>query len=170
MQDSDDMIVELATKRHIDTAEGIWLNQIGEIIGLVRPEAFVSDDEIFTYKDVGGSDDVDKAFATYPATTGGKYQDAIGGLTIDGVPMDDSDYRQAIKGKANNTRKFGSLKTVTLFCRDVFGFEADVTSPITGFVLVTPREYITAQQKFLTELLAPIVAGVTIRVEYFDIS
>jgi len=170
MQDSDDMIVELATKRHIDTAEGIWLNQVGEIIGLVRPEAFESDDYIFTYKDIGDPDDVDKAFATVPATTGGKYQDALGGLTIDGVPMADDDYRQAIKGKAWTTGKFGSLKNITLFCREVFGFEADVTSPITGFVLVTPREYITAQQKWLTELLAPLIAGVTIRVEYFDIS
>lgn len=170
MQDSDNMIVDLSQYRHIDSAFGVWLDQVGEIIGFVRPEAYVEDDYIFTYKDIGGPDDVDKGFATVPATTGGRYQDAIGGLTYDGVPMEDDDYRQAIKGKAGNTKKLGTLKNITLFCREVFGFEADVTSPITGFILVTPREYITAQQKWLTQLLAPVVAGVTIRVEYFDIS
>jgi len=170
MQDSDNMIYALATERHIDTAQGVWLDQVGEIIGFVRPEAYVEDDYIFTYKDIGGPDDVNKGFATIPATTGGKYQDVDGGLTYDGIPMSDDDYRQAIKGKAGNTKKLGTLKNITLFCRDVFGYEADVTSPITGFVLVTPREFITAQQKWLTELLAPLIAGVTIRVEYFDIS
>lgn len=165
MTDTDNMLYELATKRHIDTADGIWLDQVGQIIGVIRPEAFESDDLIFTMKDIGDPNILTKSFATIPATTGGKFG-GVGGLTIPGVPMSDSDYQTYIKGKADNTGKFGSLKTVTLFTSNVMGFESDCSTPITGLIWVQPRTAITQQQKYLTELLAPRITGVTIHCEF----
>jgi hypothetical protein len=52
MEETDTIIADLATMRWIDSAEGVWLDTVGEIIGIPRFYEPLTEG-IFTYRDMG---------------------------------------------------------------------------------------------------------------------
>jgi hypothetical protein len=166
INDIDLILADLATKRWLESATGVWLDIIGDIVGVKRQLDFVDDSVIFMYKSVGDADDSSKAFSAFADQQGGFYN-AKTGLRLT-TYIDEEQFRAWCVAKAMSTYKVPSRAGITLFCFEAFGLDVSVSSPITGLVVVTPNEYITNQQKNLIEFLAPIGAGITIRCNYFS--
>jgi len=86
LDDSESILVDLRDKRSIDNATGVWLDIVGDIVGLNRPLASVSVDSLLKIEDAGISDATmedkgtfqyeSKAGATLTKDSSIKYADA----------------------------------------------------------------------------------------------
>jgi hypothetical protein len=160
-EDSEAILVDLATKRFIDTAEGVWLDYIGDIIGVARPYEPIPDDEIFTYKSIGESDDPDKGFGEIGSPTlGGVYQ-ILAGITGETQATDEI-YRLYIKAKAEITASKGTFRDIWGMVDFIFPTLTDinVTAPNVGEVQIETTPTLSLFERRLIENFAPVVAGI----------
>ncbi len=163
IEDTDDLLAELATKRWIDTAEGVWLDEVGEIIGI--PRFFEADDTgIFEYKSAfPGVDDPAKGYSDLPAPgTGGKYM-SINGLFLT-TKIDDVAYRVWLHVKAKITNKAGTYTDIYQFVKDAFGIESTVTLGGTRLIHVEIASTLTQNQRIQLVKYAPVSSGVSIEI------
>ncbi len=162
MEDSNDMLSDLATKRVLDVATGIWLDQIGDLVGITRPYQEVSDDYIFTYKGIGDPDNINKAYAGIPVTTGGYYQGLNGVFTGDLV--DDTTYRLYIYAKIFVTNSRCGIADIYQFVLSLFAVELDIVNDSTRHLNLTIRATFSLTQgerRFILKY-APISAGISV--------
>jgi hypothetical protein len=160
-EDSEDILLNLAVHRFIDTAEGVWLDYIGDIVGVPRPFEPIPDDEIFTFKAKGETDDPDKGFgSTSNPLIGGVFQ-TIDGVTTD-VPASDETYRLYIKAKASITFDRGTVQDIWKLVDFLYPTLTDinVTSPNVGELKIETTPLLTSFERRLVEKFAPVVAGV----------
>lgn len=162
--DTDIAINDLALLRWLDTAEGVWLDDAGELLGFARPRTYILDENIFTLKVIDAPDVETQALGDVAQTTGG-YLQGLDGITNGAGPIDDDEYRFLLKAKAASTNMAPTLKNQVLFCQEWFGI--DVTPlpvPYTGVVILLPSAPIEQSTKFNIQHLAPVMAGVTLTV------
>ena len=161
LEEVDALLASLATERWISTAEGVWLDNVGEIVGIPRFYEELTEG-IFTYKDAyPGTDDPDLAYSNYPGPAlGGKYQDLDGLFTDDLI--DDDTYRNWIIAKAAMTGCGGTIRDIYLFIKNAFGIESIVTNGAPREVLVELGSSLTQGQRLQLVRWAPVVAGTSI--------
>ena len=163
LEEVDDLLASLATLRWIDTAEGVWLDTVGEIIGIPR---FFGEHAgpFFAYKSAyPGVDDPDLAYSgPLPAApTGGRYQSVFG---IDNdVPLNDDDYRRWIKAKAKTTGTAGTLTDIWVFIKEALELTDHIVETIdTRLIRVTTTAPLTSWRQGKIRQWAPINAGIDI--------
>jgi hypothetical protein len=160
-EDSHAMLLELLVHRFLDTAEGVWLDYIGDIVGVARPFEPILGDNIFTFKSIGEADDPDKGFgSTSNPLIGGVFQSITGAVTD--TLADDDTYRLYIKAKAQVSFARGTVQDVWRLVDFVFPTLTDinVTSPNIGEVKVLTTPILEAFERKLIEKYAPVAAGI----------
>jgi hypothetical protein len=162
IEDSDAILEYLSTMRWVDTAEGIWLDMVGEIIGIPRfYEEFTG--PFFEYKDAyPGVDDSTKAYGdAYPnpdPAAGGPYQ-SISGMITD-VLQDDDAYRKWIKAKATATGSAGNPDDIYLFIKTAMDIETNVYAGDVRTVYINPVSPLSSWKESKIREWAPINSGI----------
>lgn len=161
LEEVDSLLASLATLRWIDSAEGVWLDDVGVIVGIPRfydehPGPF------FTYKDAyPGVDDPALAYSgPFPtAPAGGRYQSVFG---IDsGIPIVDAEYRKWIKAKAKTTGSAGTLRDIWIFINEALQISNHEVETIgTRNVRITTPAPLTSWKQGKIIQWAPINAGI----------
>jgi len=161
-EDTDIVLEGLLLRRTISTAEGIWLDQVGDILGFPRPSAGVPDNEAFTLKSIGDPDNADLGLSSLGALDGGKlsyrYVSTVETYATDSV------YRDYLYGKANATKAEVTIPSIYLWIKNTFSVESKVTSPDTSSIDVELVTALTSSQRKVVEQLAPVKAGVVLEI------
>jgi hypothetical protein len=166
VEDSNDILDDLLNLRDIDTATGVWLDILGDIVGIERPEKEISADFIFAFKqNPADPDDPDKAFYNPSGTpTGGYYQSFEGLKDPSGDLMIDSEYRKLVKAKAIGNHVIGNIEDITRFILEGFGVSSHVTDDNPGEIEVELVSGLTQGERRSVEEYAPRAAGVNITI------
>ena len=159
--DSDALLEYLQYYRFLDTSSGVWLDTIGDIVGIPRPYDQI-DDGIFTYKSAGGPDDADLAYSSVAGSTGGKYQ-SISGLET-GDLIGDTEYRTLIKAKIFSTFAKPTIPNIFKFVVLTFSVGCTVTVPTPGQIEVELTDALTYFQRRMLVKYAPVASGYTINI------
>ena len=150
----------------LDDAAGVWLDEIGNIVGVPRASQQLTDNEIFAYC----------SFADYPgvSTRGfSEIADPQGGhyLGLDengypcaytGTPLDDTDYRTLIRAKVLSSYSGDSINDQFNWINDVFGVTSYVYTSNPCEVAIELDEYLTFYQRFVLYNYIPLAAGVRV--------
>ena len=162
IEDLDAVLGDLLNKRGIETAEGVWLDIIGAIVGYARPVEYILSENIFTFKDSGTDpDDSDKAFADGPPVTHGGYFQDLYGVYIDGAPlMGDDDYRVLLRAKIAATNADPSLPSIGRFISEAFGVDFEISVPTSGYISIQLETGTAPAVRFAIQKFAPVAAGV----------
>ena len=137
IEETDGIIEDIALRRFKDTGEGVWLDIVGEIVGMPRPHDEVPDDEIFTYRSVTWPNNPSKGYSSHPPPfTGGKYQ-SIFGLPTD-VLVDDTTYLRYIDAKCLVTYAGPSIPEIWDFIFDLFDVRVQFEEVIGEIVVILP--------------------------------
>jgi hypothetical protein len=163
IDDLELVIGQLETLLCLETSEGIWLDVLGEIVGVARPNLVVPPELLFTYKDIGAPDNPLQGFGGIPpGTTFGLY-DSLYGLEQD-IPAEDPQYRDLIRAKAASTFSSPSLPSIYQFIRSTFNVECHLTEPYAGKVDVTIDTYLSSKDRADLVNNAPVAAGIAIEI------
>lgn len=158
--DSDDVLDYLLYYRFIDTASGVWLDVIGDIVGLTRP--FTERDDIFTFKTIGEADDTTLSYSAVAGSTGGVWSSLNGTPTT--TLVSDTIYRAILKARIFATFADPTIANIYLFIKAAFNdTESTVTVPTPGSIEVELATALTNSERRLLVQYAPVAAG-------FDIS
>jgi hypothetical protein len=155
-------LADIATKSWKDTAEGWWLDRVGEIIGMGRPPGEEADN-IFTVTEAGDTTpDVLHGWGEVgEPTTGGFVWDLFGIST--GVPSTDTVYRTFIEAKIAATNSDASIPGLARFVMNAFGLSCTVTRTGTRQVTITlPGTGFDLREFRYLKKLCPAVAGVDV--------
>lgn len=164
LEDSDDLLADLATLRWISTAEGVWLDEVGEIIGIERFYETVTDG-IFTYKSsYPGTDDPSKGYSSLPGPPlGGKYM-SENGIFLP-TKIDDDEYRKWIYVKAFVTGKAGTYNDIYNYIKLAFDdMESNVTLGGTRKIHVEIATALSQGERLQLVKYAPVSSGVSIEI------
>lgn len=166
--DIDNVHYNILNDRHVEAAEGVWLDINGNIAGLYpRPNKYVEADYIFTLKnDPSDPDDPNKGFATTTAQNDGGYWQSIEGLVYTDQLFEDETYRKYILVKAEYTFKSPSLPTLYKFIRETFDLDCDIVVSRFKRLKITPARSITSEEKYMIEKLAPLAHCETLEIEW----
>ncbi|NIV93784.1 DUF2612 domain-containing protein [candidate division KSB1 bacterium] len=161
-EDTDIVLSGLLLMRTIETAEGVWLDQVGEIVGFSRPAEEVSDSGIFTLKGIGDPDDGNKGFSSLGALDGGVWT-SLNGLPTENLASD-TVYREYLFGKVKATYSKVTIPAIYEFIKFVFDVESEVRSPYVNYITVELATALTGAQRRIIERLAPIKAGALLEI------
>jgi hypothetical protein len=156
--DSDVVLDYLLFYRFIDTASGVWLDIIGDIVGVERP--FKDRLDIFTFKHVGGVDDSSLSYSNTTTGGGGHYTSLNGSPTTE--KLGDEDFRLLINAKISATNSAPTIPAIYTFIKDAFDVESIVTSPAPGEVAIEILEPLSNFERRLVLTFAPVAAGVNV--------
>jgi hypothetical protein len=153
----------LATKRWMDNSDGVWLDEIGDIIGLARM-AFVDTDNVFTFRGTLDVNDPTKGFSgATPPQTGGRIQ-GFDPLTTD-VYFGDLRYRRWITAKALTTNTDATHDDLYTFVKAVYQVESEVRTTATREVTIQLLSPLSQGARQRLAFMAPVSAGVKIVVK-----
>lgn len=160
LEEVDDLLASLATLRWIDSAEGVWLDGVGVIVGIPR---FYDENPgpFFTYKSAyPGTDDPTLAYSGLPGPpTGGRYQ-SVFGIDADTL-IDDDTYRLWIKAKAKTTGSAGTLRDIWIFINEALAItNHTVETGGTRLVTVQTPAPLTPWKQGKIRQWAPINSGI----------
>lgn len=164
LEDTDIVLEGLLLERTIDTAEGVWLDQVGDIVGYARPPKQKDDSFVFTLKSIGDPDVDAQALSSLSDMDGGYLSG------IDGIPLDedatDTDYRNWVKGKVRATYTDATIPAIFQFVDFVFGTGtcSNVSNLAIGQVGIELATTLTRAERLVLETLAPRSAGVSIEI------
>lgn len=166
IEDTDQLLADLLTKRDLETAEGFWLDIIGAIVGYARPADLIPDGNIFTFKDQGADlDDPNKSFADGPPITQGGYFQDLGGVYYSNAQLiDDDQYRLLIKAKIAATNASPSLPSIGRFISETFNIPFTMTVPVKGYIKIELTGSVEPAVRFAIQRFAPVAAGVDLYV------
>lgn len=151
--ESREAIMEyLVTRRWIESAKGVWLDEVGAIVGMPRGyEETV--DNIFTYKDhEADPDDISLGYNV-------AYYDSLTGSFL-GTPWGEVTYARWIQAKAAATFKGATYDSIHDFIYTALEIDVDVLYLTPRCVWIDPPAPLTFAQKNLIEVWAPRPAGV----------
>lgn len=156
----------MSTETWKDTAQGWWLDRVGEIVGVGRPqEEEVT--RIFRCRSDSDPDyDPNHGFGDEPPS-------AIGGFIWDdqtGVPTSppaeasDATYLDFINAKIAATNADASIPGLARYASNAFDVSVTVTVPSKRNVEMALNDVVDLRKRRFLELFAPVVAGVDFRV------
>lgn len=153
-------IMYLQTSTWRDSAQGVWVDRIGEIVGVTRP-AEEEVDNIFTVCEVGETDPDDlHCWGEVGEPSMGGFVWDLNGI-IDEDQATDETYLEFIAAKIAATNADASIPGIAKFIQNAFGLDCTVTA-IVGRVsveIVDDPAYDLRTMRFL-KYFVPIVAGV----------
>lgn len=157
------ILAYLKNSTTLDNALGIWLDEIGDIIGVARGAGQVDDSEIFTYCDRAESPgESTLGYSDKDAPAGGYYV-GIAGLP-DGTVFIDTDYRELIRAKVLSTYSGDTIAEMYAWILSVFEITSYVYTSGPAEVSIELDEYLTHTQRRIIEALIPRAAGVGVSV------
>ena len=160
--ESNVILAYLRDNNTVDAAVGVWLDEIGEIVGAPRGANQREDATIFAYRDVGAADDTAKAFSLVSYPAGGHY------VGIDGIPdgtaFNDTDYRALIRAKVVSTFSGDSIPEIWSWINLVFDVDPFVYDGAPGEVSIELAEYMPHTQRRILEKYVPRAAGVSVTI------
>lgn len=169
IEDTDILLADLLTKRDLNSAEGVWLDMIGGIVGYPRPAGLILDNNIFTFKtSPPGADDPDKSFGDTATPGAGGYFQGVHGVNLtDGTLVDDDTYRIFLKAKIASKEAEADVSLVELdnFISETFGIDFITTEPAACYVevrILTPDPHPAV--RYAIKEFAPITGGVDLYV------
>lgn len=170
VEEIDDIIEDIALRRFKDTAEGVWLDWVAEIIGIFsRPAEEYGNEELFTYRSL--SDPILystlQGFGTVGGSTGGRYR-SLKGNPIPDTLINDADFLADINAKVAANFADSSLPGIWDYIYKGFGIKTDVVSTETGQVKITLRPTEPLLSPFDRRILidhAPVLTGCIIYIE-----
>jgi hypothetical protein len=162
-----DFVLTLADGRYLDTATGVWLDYIGEIVGIERAFKELDKDFAFTFKMSGEANDYKKGFYYSSLPTYGGYLQSKEGLTemslgISNEKESDEQYRKKIKARSVANGASGTVQELYRHILDGFGVQCKITSPTPGLILVTVYNFLSKMDRVYIERQGPVAAGVSI--------
>lgn len=162
-EDTNEILRTLRDDQTIDLAAGVWLDEIGEIVGVTRFAGQMADATIFTYGEIDGVDPA-KAFSDCTASplTGGYYM-GVDGLP-DGSAFSDTDFRTLIRAKVASTYSDDSLRAIFEWIQTVFEIDAYVYNAGPAEVGIDLPVYLDHTSRRIIEQYAPRAAGVGVGV------
>lgn len=164
-EDSDAMLYALAFSRWLDSAAGVWLDQIGNIIGVYpRPAELIPAETTFTYRALLDPEDPLKGFGSLAVPGSGGHYETIAGVSS-GELVDDDKYRQYIRAKIVANAGNTSIPAIWTYINKAFGINPIVTRPAPGFVEVELDVAIAPHERRILVDQAPIGAGVDITIK-----
>ena len=164
-EDTDAILKDLALRRWLEpgSAEGVWLDVIGRIVGLPRPGNEIPVSETFTYRLQTDPNDPAKGFSSLASPgTGGKYQ-TIAGVT-DGTLVDDDVYLQYLEAKILTSVGQTTVLDIFRYIKTAFGVTAKVIRPKAGFVNIELDDPILPYERRMLVRYAPVGAGIDIEI------
>ena len=166
VEDTDDLLADLLTKRDLETASGYWLDIIGEILGFRRPTEFVPGDQTFQFKELETDpDDPDEGFADGPPITVGGYFGDVDGIHFPEAPLvDDDEYRTLLKAKARATNASPSLPSIGRFITDAFSVGFTITVPARNYIVIELDAGTDSLIQYAIKRFAPVAGGVNLYV------
>lgn len=160
-----DAIIYLQTQTWLDTAQGVWMDRIGEIVGVSRPAG----EEIERVFRCRGDDDPEydplHGFGGDDPETGEVDPD-MGGLIWGegGIPTgtqaSDGEFLDFIMAKIAATNADASVPGIAKYITAAFGISSTVTAT-PGLVSVELLEEVDLRQRRYLETFAPALAGVS---------
>lgn len=149
--------IYLLTLTWLDNAEGVWLDRIGRIVGVTRPQ----DEELIrVFRVRGASDpwyDENHGFADSTASIGG-YLSGRWGVPKEGL-VDDDVYREIIRAKIAGTNADASVPGIARYVEAAFGLTCTVTAA-NRVVKVELNGAFDLRQRRYIEHFSPRLAGV----------
>lgn len=154
----------------ISVAEGVWLDEIGDIVGVPRSSQMLTDAEIFAYC----------SLSDFPGDSALGYSDLAnpqGGYFIGldenghpwaptGISISDTDYRALINAKVLSTYSDDTINDIYNWILSTFSVESYVYNSNPCEIAVELEEYLTFYQRWVLLTYAPISAGVRIWIAY----
>lgn len=166
VQDSQDLVDYLLTNLNVDTAEGVWLDRLGVLVGLPRPYADQDKDYIFTAKLTGEVDDPEKG--CYDSATGkGGYIQTYVGINVvadTSTQVSDAEYRKQIKAKAVANHVSGIPSDFYDFLKDGFDVESDIDDSTVGLIEITIYDFLSQKERRFVEENGPRSAGTRVEI------
>jgi hypothetical protein len=162
LEDTDIVLEGLLLYRTIDTAEGVWLDQVGDIVGYPRPAAQTADNLVFTLKSIGDPDVGTQALSSLSGLDGGLLS-SLNGLPTSSLASD-SDYRTFLKGKVRATYSGCDIPSIWQFIDFVFSVDATITSPSVGQIDIELPSALTRAEREVIEELCPRSAGMLLTI------
>jgi hypothetical protein len=161
-----DFVLELSNGRYIDTAEGVWLDYIGDIVGVKRSHVELDKNLAFTFKLSGEVDSPNKAFYDSAAPIYGGYLQSNEGLTemsvgISNEKESDESYRRKIKARAIANGASGTVQELFRHILNGFGIQCKIESPTPGLILVTVYDFMSKMDRAYIMRQGPLAAGVS---------
>ena len=157
-----DTSVDIATRSWRSTAEGWWLDRVGEIVGILRPPEEETDN-IFTVTENGDTaqDAVHGWGEVGETTTGGFVWDILGIST--GIPASDSTFGDFIDAKIFATCADASIPGLARWIYNAFGLSVTVARTGTRQVTITlPATGFDLRKFRYLQIMCPAIAGVEV--------
>jgi len=165
IEESQTLVEYLRDYLSLDTAEGVWLDVIGVILGIERPYKEQDPDTIFTAKAVGEPNDPYKGCLD-PLTGVGGYIQSVEGITDIADPTareTDDKYRKLLRAKTFANNQVGTFADIYTYLKDGLNARCELTSDETGLVLITLYDFLSQRDRYHAKQYAPLLAGVAIQ-------
>lgn len=160
----DEVFNDVVERLDIDKAEGVGLENIGEIVGQKRTVIAASDVVFFGFQGIIESNSFGDADDT---SLGGRFRED-GEPLIGNKRLIDSEYRSFISNRiAKNHTTSRPEETIEIF-QDLFNIPVIILAdaiPATGFATITFTNFLSANQK--ATLLDGSIVPKTVGVKYF---
>jgi len=109
--DSTDILNDLKSNRDLATANGYWLNVLGDIVGISRPSEHLNDDYIFTYRSA-----LEQLLRDLDClTTGTVYN------PVDGIVLPFGNYEKRLEGLETIVRNYPSFSNYLSYSNEFNG-------------------------------------------------
>ncbi len=161
-QDLEDVYNDLLTDITLDTAQGVNLDIIGEIVGLPRPLVLSTDITFFGFQGVLNAGPMsDEA----TPTVGGAFRSETGNETGN-TPLPDTAYRRAIRAQIINNNASCTIEDIIEVADTLLEvnqiFVTEIITPTQNEVNISFDRALTGNETILlTELgLVPVAAGI----------
>lgn len=161
-QEVVDVLVSLSSETWKDTAAGVWLDRVGEIVGVLRPFDEETDN-IFTVTEVGDTTpSALMGFGEVSDPAQGGYVWDLYGLSK-GVNANDPDYLDFIDAKIFATNADASIPGLARYMKNAFGLDVTVARPQVGQITITlPATGYDLRQRRYMELMCPAIGGIDV--------
>jgi hypothetical protein len=153
----------LATKRWLDTADGVWLDEAGDIVGIERL-AQEEIDNVFTIRGASQSNVDSKGFSGLAQPrTGGHFQGFSPLMTS--TYFDDDVYRNWVQAKAGATFTDATHDDIYDFVKTLLGVHTIVRTTGTREDTIQLTSPLSQGTRARLRLLAPTAAGIRLIVK-----
>lgn len=173
VEETDAIFESLALERFMDTAQGVWLDDVAEIVGVFdRPDNELMIEEMFTFRSVSDPDVINAAlgYSTLSdPSSGGVYRSLYG--NSDGTVANDEALLKSIKAKVYATNRSGSIPDLWDFIFDAFETRTKITTDV-GQVyieLYDEAPFLSDFDRRLIVAYAPVVPGTTVTITNWQI-
>lgn len=162
------IFVNLRDDTQLETAAGVWLDVIGDIVGLSRPKKEQPGASCFACKGVEA--DIDDPYkACVNAGTGGYLQSlrGLGYLSNPTLEKTDTEYRAMVSAKIQANIADGTIPDVFDYLVTGRGMDDGLTIESVigrGNITLIDNDYFSQLERYLLDLIGPHSAGTTLHV------